>query len=437
MTIRPSDILFYAGGECFQKFGVPVWGMSSRQRGGPMYTRSSALPIVGRTGAARSISANRIPIEWLDLDHDDVRETPAILLGPGRTNLITSDDFDGGWSSNNTPVVTPGVSDPYGGTGAFTIADNDAALAEDKRITVTFTGDGVKAARFVVRENTFPAGGQSLRIHQTSSTPADRLRLDISAWVNGEPTVAASAGTYLGKLYKGNGYWDLHGLATSVVAAETNVAIIRPTETVANTGSIDVYRVNAFNITSLTPYSILGASAGSGDATLYAPWIHAPREMTIYLKFLEAGWFNVTSARLLHIGSATVGDDPRLSIHSHTPASNAFYAITYDNGVASPDDAILTTAPAMGDTVELRAVLRSGSLEIGQSINGGTETVATDPTTPTLASTWAKESGETRIYLGSAGTGNRSGNPIIVAKIVAGDRSMDEMRSVFAWEPVV
>ena len=96
---------------------------------------------------------------------------------------------------------------------------------------------------------------------------------------------------------------------------------------------------------------------------------------------------------------------------------------------------VVDVRPEMSDVVELRAVLKSGSLVIGQSIGGDTESVVTDPTTPTLASTWAKESGQTRLYIGSAGAGNRSMNPIISVRIARGDQTLATMRTLAKARP--
>jgi len=162
-------------------------------------------------------------------------------------NLMTSDDIDADWTSVGTPVVTTGVADPWGGTDAYTIADDNAAAAEGKWREVTFVGDGTKSVAWVVKEATMPAAGVQRLALWDDISGVNRLALDISAWVAGEPTVTASVGTLVRSFRVRPGWWCLLGAAPSVDASHTNVAIIYPAVTVAQTGSITVYKARVFN----------------------------------------------------------------------------------------------------------------------------------------------------------------------------------------------
>lgn len=403
---------------------VLLFSFDGNAPGSPTFTRSGAVgKYTDAAGVLQDAASDALRLDqmWLDGDYDDLPDTVAGLIEAARTNLISSDDLTA-WSVTGTPSVTGSQSDPAGGSGAYTVADDDGASTELIYRDVTYTGDGVKSAVFVVRENTMPASGvQALQIFDaTGATPM--LDLEISAWSSGVPTVAAgAAGTYLGKRYVGNGYWAIYGKTASVTASNTNRARILPAETAAQTGSIDVYRVATFD--AVVPlYSIVDASETKNADTLYGAYSHVPQALTVYAKFIEWGSVNDDlDGGIIHIGSATVSTDPRFLVR----ASGGFYLALHDNGTASPT-ATLAAAPSVGDTVELRAVLNAdGSVDLGQSINAGAETTASDATAAALGAAWA----DTRLYIGSLGTGNRGMNPIIAVKVVSGVRTMAQMRN--------
>ena len=73
----------------------------------------------------------------------DGRHLPIVLTEPAFTNLITSDDFSA-WAKSGTPLTPGSVSDPEGGTAAYSVEDNDAGAQEYITRAISFTGDGVK-----------------------------------------------------------------------------------------------------------------------------------------------------------------------------------------------------------------------------------------------------------------------------------------------------
>lgn len=427
MSVNPRDLLFYAGGECLQRFGTLVWRPRLAHDLVPTFTRSGAVgPFIGSDGVLRQASANRPRVEWVngtDPDGDGAKDKPGLLLEKGATNLIDSDDITA-WSVGGTPGVTGSVDDPAGGTGAYTIEDADGAALEFVVRNISFTGDAAKSFTFVVRENTMPASGtQVLKVRDTSAA-ADRLLLSIASWSDGDPQVTATTGTLVGKQYVGNGYWAIYGLSTTITAANTNrVEILPASGDAAYTGIIDVYRVNAYDSAAGPVSSILDASEALAQETMYVPFTAAPQEMTIYSKHVERGTLLADSQRLWQIGAANSATDPRMGVI----ASGGFYRMFYDDGIGLLN-ATLSAAPSYGDVVEIRAVLRSdGGITIGQSINGGAETTATGGASLSFGSAWA----DTRIYLNSGGTSLRGNTLLMGMKAVAGTKTMAEMRNIF------
>lgn len=397
------------------------------------HTRSGTVgPRTNASGLLRNTAANVLRREhlWLDGTYAvaTLPDTPAYLIEAARTNLVSSDNFDTGWSSDFSPVVTSGITDPAGGTSAYRIADDNAAAAEAKYIVVTFTGNAQKVVVFAVRQATMASSGfQSLVLHDATAI-ADRLRIFITAWsASGEPTLTASGGTgtLLGKRYLGNGYWAIYGLTTTVTATNENRAYIQPSDSsAAATGSIDVYRVNAYNATT-PPWSILNASETKAVDTLYATAGFVPQELTVYLKFIEAGAvLDTPGGALFHIGAAGITTAERLTIQAD---GSGFYQAVHDDGAGNVIET-LAAAPAFGDTVELLLQLSTAGIVFQQSINGATATGGSEATARPFRSSWG--SGANRIYLNGPDTFGVGMNPIISAKIAKGSQSLAYMRDV-------
>lgn len=406
----------------FDGFGVPP----------NTFTRTGATgTYVDEDGVLQTAAADTLRIEHLDLDDDGVREPAAALLEAGGTNLVDSDDLTA-WTDSGTPVVTASVSDPAGGSGAFTVVDDDGAAEEFILRTVTFTADADKSAVFVIRENTMPgSGNQAIGIFDSTAS-VWRLLLTISAWVDGEPTITATNGTLLWQRYIGNGYWAVYGEATGVVAANTNQARIRPAQTAAATGSIDVYRVNAYDAT-VPPSSVLDASEVLGVDFLQAPIGFSPADIvaaggaTFYSKWQERGTAYLGStARYWEIGE---GDDRISLLSTSADGLVGAHAATGGSVVASNSAG---AAVSIGDTVEARAVVfldgSTWKIQLHYSVNGASEVSATAATIgASLPTAWAEQD----VTINSDHGGGSVGIAAHIShKFVGGVKTMDEMRNM-------
>lgn len=421
------DVLFYGGGDCMLKFGTLSWRTSPGEDNPETHTRTAGATFVGKAGYLRQAAANTPRVEWLDLDDDGIYETPVYLGEPSRTNLVTSDNFDGGWISTNSPVVTPGIDDPAGGTAAYRVADDDVTVQESKYIVVSFTGDGVKVVKWVVREATMASSGNQQLVLHDATASAQRANARIDGYVAGKPTVVASAGTLMYVRYVGNGYWEIAIQSTTVTAANTHRLYVYPAATVSATGSIDVYRAMAFNA-QVPPASVLDASQVLGADALSFPFPHKRQGMALYADFY---WRDVmaSAGAVLHIGSATAATDPRIVIQS----SGSYFQAVHDNGTTT-STATLAAAPAYGDRVELLATVDpdDGSVTLSQSLNQAAATTVTDATAVTLTDPFAGQ----LVYIGSAGSTGQSIAQYRSAKIVrwaSGDTAptMADMRALF------
>lgn len=352
--------------------------------------------------------------------------TRLTLLEAAYTNLITSDDIDGGWSSVNTPVITTGVADPAGGTGAFTIADNDGAVVEYKYLAVTFTGDGTKTVVWVVNEATMAsAGNQSLRLEDVTAGTFP-IQLPISAWVSGVPQITPVAGTLVDIVAIGNGYHAVVGTGT-VTAGNTHRVRIMPAVTNTATGSITVWRVNAFNA-PFPPRSILSASeATTADLLKRAITFTPGSGYTVYAKIRNAMLANTGSApRVFALGNyGAAGGAVEVACDN---GSNAWSLFTRTTGGGQVESNLGSgNAPTVGDDFEFRvSVPATGNITWGVSKSAGTE--ATTTHTP---GTWDAAFNSLYLTIGADGAGTNQGTfGLYDLKIYpAAGRTMAQMRA--------
>jgi hypothetical protein len=280
----------------------------------------------------------------------------------------------------NTPTVTGSVDDPAGGTEAYTVQDADGAASEYVFRNVTFVGDGRTTAVFEVRENDMPAAGNQLLRLYDSTAAAVRLQLEISGWVAGEPTVAASTGTHLGKRYIGNGYWAIYGEAGGVLIGNTNRASVWPAQNASETGSIDVWRVNVYS-DNVPGFSFLDASESRPSEAFEAALALRAEPMSWYVSLRETGAVDTpVPGYVFHLGDSAV---PRLRLYAD---GSGAYAARWTDANGGDATATLAVAPSWGDDVELLVTLDEDEdgdvvLTLSQSINGAAETTVTDTAT--------------------------------------------------------
>lgn len=351
---------------------------------------------------------------------------PALVLGRAYTNLITSDNL-AAWSQGGTPVITTGISDPLGGTGAYRVADDDGAAQEEIHRAVTFTGDGAKAMSFVVRQATMPASGnQKLQLDDNTGA-ATRLRVNITGWVAGKPTVVVDVGTLLGVFYMGNGYWRIDVQSTSVTAANNNVLYIYPALTVAQTGAIDVWKANAFN-DAVPPPFILSASVARTADSLTFPYLAEPQEITVLAKGAVADLPNQGTVRtFFNLGN---GAGATAAIRMYYEAASARLVIAYHNGTSEVTGYWTVATLALMNATKVRIhQAASGAIDsVGLTIDGAQEDTTLDgafASTLALPSAWASQ------VIALAGTNATANSAPTEVKVVAGNRTTAQMEECF------
>lgn len=431
MSIRPNDILHYGGGECFQKFGVPFWGMSGRQRIAPTFARADAVgPITGRDGQHRQAAANRLRAEW----DDDV--AGLLIESPSCVNLISSDNFSSGWSDTGggTVGVTPTADTDLTG---YTLEDDEAGSPgqESRVLAVTFTGDGVKSGCWVIREHAdAPPQGSVLGIVDTT---AFQFRSSLLVtWSGGVPVVSsASAGVFLGQRRHGD-KWVIYFQTDAVTAVSDHEAWARPAGVTGEVGKLDVFRCNAFNAAS-PPWSVLNASQTKATETLSLPFAHPPQATCGHVRFreLEVPTWTLEGSEyraLAYIGqSGNVG--PRLLLRRTD--GNDSYIIGHHNGT-SEVTASVDINPQWGDLIDLWWWLYAdGSVNIAgrrQALGSSTWSAITTGTPSgalALATGWSGK----LVHYGSVGSTGRGSMILRRSLIARGNHSTDDLSAAFAW----
>jgi hypothetical protein len=205
------------------------------------------------------------------------------------------------------------------------------------------------------------------------------------------------------------------------VAANTNRIEIYPATgaalSTAGTGDINIGAVQTTNNPYPTSY---GTVARNAD-TLSFPFSWAPQEMTVYVKFIELGSIIVTATRILQIST---NSQARLQIQNNA----GFYRATHNNGSASVTSTLLA-APTYGQLVELRVTLGSdGKVQIGQALDGGSETTAAQSAANALATAWG---GSSLLYLNQDhAAANMGAAGIQCIRFAAGTKTLAEMRAI-------
>lgn len=174
------------------------------------------------------------------------------------TQLLANPENFAGWSSGGTPILTSGQSDPFGGTAAYKIEDNDAAGFEYIVQTCGYTGDAEKAASVYLRFGN--AAFNDLRIRDiTAGVDRHRVRL---TWTNGVPamTTIAGSGTRYSIEDSGSNWYRCSFSATGVVAANTNRLELNPVGFDAASDVGFTYFFGAQTWNSVTPAAYIGPS---------------------------------------------------------------------------------------------------------------------------------------------------------------------------------
>ncbi len=169
-------------------------------------------------------------------------------------NLVDYSELFSSWGVSGTPVLTSAQADPWGGTRAFLLNDNDAGVQESIfRALAAYTSSGQKAVSLLYREGGSSAAGGSFFRLQDTTAPATRCN-GVLTWAGGVPSWAMSAGSLLWNRQWLNGWWRAAFLSTAVTQGNAHEVRIASANTTAQTGDLFIAGVTAVDATTVGGY---------------------------------------------------------------------------------------------------------------------------------------------------------------------------------------
>lgn len=342
-TVRPQDILLRAGGGTLKRLQTLAAAGSGRGVEVPYtFTRAVKRAFKDRDGTLKQAAINSLALDW---PSGLVDASGAAIGGPtsegARANLITAPENFGAWGVIGTPTLTAGQADPFGGTAAYLIEDNDAGNAERLTLGLTFTGNGDKATALYVKQGTsddfffgvhdFTAG---VWRHQVKGT-----------WTAGVPTLSSTVGS--GTLFTpeqvASGWWRVAVSIVGVVAANGHTYYLAPTQNVnADLGTTYFYGVNAWNSPWISSYPI-------GADSLTVPFNNGPVDCTVLIRLARPGHADASGALGVSPGifSFGAGSAARIGAYFDPAARNIISVID----TATTDATQTTAIPAGNPTI--------------------------------------------------------------------------------------
>lgn len=173
-----------------------------------------------------------------------------------------------------------------------------------------------------------------------------------------------------------------------------------------------------------------GATVQRPIEALSFPFTGRPQDLTIYLRFVDAG----AAAHAVATGNAIVvfqmGDTlftaPRLYLAFGSSGGNGVGNMNHDNGIAARSVTATGQAIQTGDLVEFRGILNSdGSIQVGVSANGGAEVLSGASSANALASAWHSQNIVLTYNSTVSGVGSVA---YLNVKVVRGIQTLDRMR---------
>lgn len=161
-AVRVPDVLLRVSPKNLERFQSLAVAGAGRGRERPLpftFARADAstcATYIDRDGVIRLAAANKLRIEWVDLDGDGVRETPGLLLEGSRVNsCLQSEAFGTTWVPTRASISSNADTAPDGTTTADRLIEDATATNSHPVIqAVTITANGNYAASVFAKAGT-------------------------------------------------------------------------------------------------------------------------------------------------------------------------------------------------------------------------------------------------------------------------------------------
>lgn len=352
-------------------------------------------------------------------------EQTTLLEGQRANGWTYSEQIDNAaWSKTAVTVTANAALAPDGTTTADKLVEDAVTnVHRISRATGTITDNTSQSAAFYAKA---AERGWLCILTVNKASTAELSWVNLSTGAVG----AQAAGHAIRVLDAGNGWWRIACTFDSGTGASTPTVYLEiatgdnASRSYAGDGVSGLYlwglqfEADAPFASSYIPTTASAVTRSADSFSL--PFTAAPQEMTLYARFVEQGTISISSARLVQVGDAADAD-ARLLISQ----AGGFYEMSHDSGSTSVSST-LAAAPAIGDLVELRAVLfADGAVQLHQSINGAAETSAAKSAANALAVAWSDD----LIWLNSVGSAFVGFNAFTHLSALPGVKTQAECRS--------
>lgn len=388
MTLSRSSVLHYWS----SRYGpLPVIG------GSPTHSRNSAGKVADARGIYYDAIVNTPRFSWNTDQSSSANERRAMmLLEQARTNscLWSRDLTNAAWTSSGgltAALNAPGLDGTA--NSATTLTDTDAASTSTRYQSATVSNDNAThVIRVWIAKDAVTARVVGVELDLLGGTTTKTLRVDLNTATGAN---GASGGGGTSRVLDDGLWWIVEIAMTNnstgnvtlrwFVYPSVGPSVLAPAA--STTGSCVIGNVNVELNQSVGSAPIFTTSAAVTRAvdSFYWNYTPAPQAMMIYARWVERGTL-LSSLGLLGIGDLA-GNGPRVTLYA---ASN-FYTFLFQNVAAGTNYAVnVAGAPAIGDTMELVAVLPAGGqLLLLSSVNGAAVNANTVASTALTATAWS------------------------------------------------
>lgn len=383
------------------------------------FTRASTAFYQNNAGVLVSVSSN------VKRDAHYSQGVKTTLLEGARTNgLLRSQEFDNASWAKSAATITANAGNGPDGTLTADSMFETAVNSEHVILQQTTTTASVFQAYSVfvkagsrtwcwlrtnLRDGTTPTSWINLSTGVVGTKAAAhtiRITALANSWYRVEVVVNSAAGG-------GLTYFNI-GTAT---ADNVSSYLGDPAQGITLWGA--QHEQDRVFATSYIPTT--GSTATRALDSYSIPFAMVPQEMTVYAQFVESGSMAESGAAIFDISSAG-GAAPFFAAYS----TGTVYRVSHGNG-STTLVSNMAVAPAIPDYVEIAARLYGdGSIDMAQSINFGAETVSALSAANPLAAAWSG----LFLWLNSLGSANQGFIALQGFKVVAGSRSLAEMRAL-------
>lgn len=370
------------------------------------------LPTGLRAGSAWAVASDgrtyRTPddlarFEWFDLDGDGVLETPHLVVEDAETQLVQHADVLSAWTSNFTVSAVPGHA--LGEANTFLVSDTDATNASYmSKVLGAFTGSTAKGVRIVWAAGTSPAASGAWARLRDTTAGVDRLNITVTANANGSPNVVVVGGAgvaHTSRFLRAEGgvrYYALHLTSNAITAANAHELRLGAAVTGTQTGNVYWGAVTVTDEPRVASWIDRPSTGAVSRAKEVLGWVAPNIPTTAHAQLVdlvEVGATAVSGAVLAALTDVN-GANPSVVLGAN---ASGRYMITHHNGTSSVSSSA-TVSPAMLDRVRLLAwYFDDGSVQIGQSINGGAMAFGTRSAALAPASAWGASAASRGFWL--------------------------------------